>query len=171
MLTRDKIMNGLRRLGEELKELSMSGEILLIGGAAMCLVHSARDMTKDVDALYEPKSEINRLVKKIAEQEGLPEDWLNDSVKGFVTENAPSEDFMVLDGLKITVVTPEYLLAMKLMSARYGEKDADDIRFLMNKLEIKTMDEALDILTGFYPENRILPKTMYMVQEYFAQKQ
>ena len=78
---------------------------------------------------------------------------------------------MVLDGLKITVVTPEYLLAMKLMSARYGEKDADDIRFLMNKLEIKTMDEALDILTGFYPENRILPKTMYMVQEYFAQKQ
>ena len=64
-------MNGLRRLGEELKELSMSGEILLTGGAAMCLVHSARDMTKDVDALYEPKSEINRLVKKIAEQDGF----------------------------------------------------------------------------------------------------
>ena len=170
MLTRDKIMNGLRRLGEELKKLGMNGEILLTGEAAMCLVHSARDMTKDVDALYEPKSEINRLVMKIAEQEGLPEDWLNDGVKGFVIANAPSEEFMVLDGLKITVVTPEYLLAMKLMSVRYGEKDADDIRFLMNKLEIKTMDEALDILTGFYPENRILPKTMYIIQEYLAQK-
>ena len=77
-------MRGLKRLGEELNEIGMTGEILLTGGAAMCLVHSARDMTKDVDALYEPKGEINRIAKKIAEQEGSPEDWLNDGVKGFV---------------------------------------------------------------------------------------
>jgi len=166
MLTKDRIISALKRLGEELKNEGLHGEILLTGGAAMCLVHSARDMTKDVDALYEPKGEINRLVKKIAEQEDLPEDWLNDSVKGFVTENAPVNDFMVMDGLKITVVTPEYLLSMKLMSARYGETDAEDIRFLMDKLEINTADEAIDILTGFYPENRILPKTMYVIQEY-----
>jgi len=165
MLTREKIVHCLKLLGEELKKEGMSGEILLTGGAAMCLVHSARDMTKDVDALYEPKAEINLLVKKIAEQEGLPEDWLNDGVKGFVIANAPTEGFMVLDGLKITVVTPEYLLAMKLMSARYGETDARDIRFLMNKFQIRTADEAFDILTRFYPPDRILPKTMYMVQE------
>ena len=171
MLTKGKIMSGLRRLGEELKELGMNGEILLTGGAAMCLVHSARDMTKDVDALYEPKSEINRLVKLIAEQEGLPEDWLNDGVKGFIVANAPSEEFITLDGLKISVVTPEYLLAMKLMSVRYGEKDADDVRFLMDKLELKTADEAFDLLTRYYPENRILPKTMYIVQEYFSKQQ
>lgn len=75
----------------------------------MCLVHSARDMTKDVGALYEPKEEVNRLVKKIVEQEGLPKDWLNDGVKG---------------------------------------------------------DEAYNILIKFYPANRILPKTMYVIQEY-----
>ena len=166
MLTREKILRSLTRLGEELSKEGMSGEILLTGGAAMCLVHSARDMTKDVDALYEPKEEINRMVKKIAEQEGLPEDWLNDSVKGFVTAGAPIDEFMILNGLKVTVVTPEYLLSMKLMSARYGEKDAEDIRFLMDKLQIKTVDQAYSILTSFYPANRVLPKTMYVIQEY-----
>jgi len=84
MLTREQILNALNRLSNELAELDLSGELLLTGGASMCLVHSARDMTKDVDALYEPKTIINKLVLKIASEEGLPEDWLNDSVKGFV---------------------------------------------------------------------------------------
>jgi len=35
--------------------------------------------------------------------------------------------------IKVTTVSPEYLLAMKLMSARYGEKDYEDIRFLLGK--------------------------------------
>ena len=33
---------------------------------------------------------------------------------------------------------------MKLMSARYGETDAEDIRFLMEKLQIKAVDDAYD---------------------------
>jgi len=164
-------MHALKRLGEELNKEGKSGEILLTGGAAMCLVHSARDMTKDVDALYEPKSEINQLVGMIAEQEGLPKDWMNDAVKGFVTKDAPVDDFLVMDGLKITVVAPEYLLSMKLMSVRYGETDTNDIFFLMNKLQIKTEDEAFDILARYFPENRVLPKAMYLVQEYIAQRQ
>jgi hypothetical protein len=93
-------------------------------------VRVARDATKDIDALYEPKNEINLLAAKIAEREGLPEDWLNDSVKGFVGSNAPVEDFMSLRGLKIQTVAAEYLLATKMMSARFGEKDGEDSLFL-----------------------------------------
>ena len=126
MLSKEDILTSLQKLGGLLKSQNMEGEILLTGGAAMCLVHSARDMTKDIDALYEPKELINQFVTQIAEDESLPADWLNDSVKGFVVENAPAEDFMTFDGLKITVVSPEYLLAMKLMSSRIGEKDAED---------------------------------------------
>jgi len=168
MLTREDILNHLRRLGELLHEQGLRGEIMLTGGAAMCLVHSARDMTKDVDALYEPKNEINRLAAQIAKEQGLPEDWLNDGVKGFVTESATVEDFTAFDGLKITTVTPEYLLAMKLISARYGEKDAEDIHFLLGKLNIRTMEKASEILLSFYPVERILPKTRYLLEEYFA---
>ena len=168
MLSREDILNNLRRLGELLHEQGLQGEIMLTGGAAMCLVHSARDMTKDVDALYEPKNEINRLAAQVAAERGLPEDWLNDGVKGFVTQSATTEDFMAFDGLKITTVTPEYLLAMKLMSARFGEKDYEDIHFLLGKLNIKSMEEASEILLSFYPVERILPKTRYLLEEYFA---
>ena len=129
MLTKEKILFALERLGRELGALGLQGEILLTGGASMCLVHSARDMTKDIDALYEPKADINQLIKKIAMEDGLPDDWLNDSVKGFVVESAPREDFLALPNLKISSVSAEYLLAMKLMSARYAETDYADIKF------------------------------------------
>jgi hypothetical protein len=48
--------------------------------------------------------------------------------------------------LKIQTVFAEYLLAMKLMSARYGEKDNDGILFLMRKLGISTSERAAEIL-------------------------
>ncbi|MDR1978024.1 MAG: hypothetical protein LBQ42_04755, partial [Synergistaceae bacterium] len=128
MLSREKILEYLRRLGEELAARGLCGEMLLTGEAAMCLVHSVRDMTKDIDALYEPKDMINRIAAQISKQENLPADWLNDGVKGFVGPNAPVEDFIALKGLFVQTVSAEYLLAMKLMSARYGEKDYDDIR-------------------------------------------
>jgi hypothetical protein len=171
MLSKNDILYNLRRLGELLREQGLQGEIMLTGGAAMCLVHSARDMTKDVDALYEPKSEINRLAAQVAAERDLPEDWLNDGVKGFVTEGAPSVDFMAFDGLKVTTVTAEYLLAMKLLSARYGEKDAEDVYFLLNKLQITDMEQASELLLSFYPVERILPKTRYLLEEYFADLQ
>ena len=165
MLTKETILNNLKLLGAELKQLGLSGEILLTGGAAMSLVHSARDMTKDIDALYEPKTEINQLAQKIAEQENLQADWLNDSVKGFLVNNPPIENFLTLEGLKISVVSPEYLLAMKLMSARVGETDIGDIKFLFKKLGIDTKEKANTVLTKFYPPDAILPKTRYVIEE------
>jgi hypothetical protein len=61
----------------------------------MCLVHEARDMTKDIDALYEPKAIINTIAAQIAERNNLPSNWLNDSVKGYVNVNATKEEYTV----------------------------------------------------------------------------
>ncbi|MDR1309780.1 MAG: hypothetical protein LBL95_07790 [Deltaproteobacteria bacterium] len=71
----------LGEIGQNLSDLGLTGEILLTGGASMCLVHSARDFTRDIDALYEPKTIINQIVSKIAMRENLPVNWLNDGVK------------------------------------------------------------------------------------------
>ena len=165
MLTRERILHSLHRLSKELKILGLQGEILMTGGAVMCLVHSARDMTKDIDALYEPKTIINQLVAKIASEDNLPGGWLNDSVKGFVSDAAPHEDFLSLPNLKIATVTADYLLAMKLMSARFGETDYDDVRFLMQKLDIKTVEALQSIVMTYYPPERVLPKTQYLIEQ------
>jgi predicted nucleotidyltransferase len=171
MLSRELILQGLKRLGELLKAQGEEGEILLTGGAAMCLVHNARDMTKDVDALYEPKPIINELAGQVAKEKGLPADWLNDGVKGYLTPNAPTNEFLTFDGLKVTTVSPEYLLAMKLMASRQGEKDMSDIAFLLDKLNIQTFDDAKELLTAHFPQDRILPKTRYVLEEYFTTKE
>jgi hypothetical protein len=165
MLSKEKMLEYLRQLGVELSKRGMKGEILLTGGAAMCLVHSARDMTKDIDALYEPKTVINKIAADIAEREGLPSDWLNDGVKGFVGANAPVEEFIAFDGLRVQTVSAEYLLAMKLMSARYGETDYKDIRFLLNKMNITTVEAATDVLLSYFPQTQVLPKTQYVLEE------
>ncbi|MDR0325074.1 MAG: hypothetical protein LBI19_03140 [Oscillospiraceae bacterium] len=125
-------------------------------------------MTKDVDALYEPKIVMNEIAESIAEQNGLPPDWLNDRVKGFLTPNAPKEDFIAFKGLRIQTVSAEYLLAMKLMSSRYGEKDYDDIRFLFGKLGITTYAQANDIVTAYYDVNMIPTRTKYVIEGIIA---
>jgi hypothetical protein len=165
MLNKNEIIKYLEILGARLAAENLHGEIILTGGAAMCLVHSARDMTKDVDALYEPKSDINRLVEAIAEEYHLPKDWLNDGVKGFVSENITIQEFKHFENLKISTVTSDYLLAMKLMSSRVEGQDYNDIKFLFRKLEIKEFDEAKQIIEKFFPLSRILPKTQYVIEQ------
>ena len=61
MMTREQILFYLKEVGEELASRGIQGELLMTGGASMCLVHEARDMTKDIDALYEPKMYINQI--------------------------------------------------------------------------------------------------------------
>jgi len=166
---RDELLKYLGILGEELEKASLHGEIIITGGAAMCLVHSARDATKDIDALYEPKSEINTLVEKIAGKYDLPPNWLNDSVKGFMSGNMEVTDFMQLGNLKISAVTPEYLLAMKLMSSRVEGQDYNDIKFLLRELNIKTFVGAESVIKRFFPLSRILPKTGYVIENFLTE--
>lgn len=144
---------------------NLQGEIILTGGAVMCLVHSARDMTKDIDALYEPKSEIDRLALSIADEYALPKDWLNDSVKGFVNDNVETQEFMQHKNLKISAVTPDYLLAMKLLSSRVEGQDYNDIKFLLRKLGLTELSEAEKVIERFFPLSRVLPKTQYVIAQ------
>jgi len=163
---RDELLTYLEALGKELEAVGLQGEVIVTGGAAMCLVHSARDATKDIDALYEPKSEINALAEKVAKEHGLPSNWLNDSVKGFMGDGVETVDFMRTGNLKISAVTPEYLLAMKLMSSRVEGQDYGDIKFLLRKLNIRTFEEAESVIQRFFPLSRVLPKTGYVIEQF-----
>jgi hypothetical protein len=165
ILTKELIISYLERLGVELEKRCMRGEIILAGGASMCLVHEARDSTKDIDAIYEPKIIINQLANAIAEEENLPDNWLNDSVKGFIGPDVPLNDFLSVKGLRIQTVAIEYLLAMKLLAARSGSEDFNDIVFLMKKIGITTIKEAERLLLYFYPVNQVLIKTQYIIEE------
>ncbi len=131
----------------------------------MALAYSTRRVTKDIDAVFEPKALIYEAAAKVAEDLGLPEDWLNDAVKGFM----PGEDehpraLPEIEGIEITTASPRYLLAMKLMAMRFGEDD-EDIEILLRECALSTPEEALELLQSIYPLAEPPPKTRLFLEE------
>ena len=133
----------------------------------MVLAHRARLSTKDVDAVFVPKQEVYVAAAEVAAENGVEKDWLNDAVKGFLSENNEILPLLDYPGLKVFVAAPEYLFAMKCMSMRLGREDTDltDVRFLMDHLGLRDASESLDLVRRYYPEERIPPKTRFAIEE------
>lgn len=172
LLTRNRITQALRRLGELAREQNIVLEISLYGGAVFTLVYGSRDLTKDVDAVIR-QSEIGKtLTAKVADELGLPDDWLNDDVKQFLAEkeskrSLPEGDYG--EGIRIAVPTAAYLLAMKLRACRppfpgYAG-DYGDIRFLVRKMEIESVEEAEAIHDKFFPHDVLAAEAREVVKE------
>lgn len=165
MMHKNEMMKYFEIINERLKQKELTGEICLFGGAVMCLVFESRTSTKDIDALFAPTTEIYQIIKNIADEYHLPVDWLNPAVKGFVSSNHDIRLFKKLSNLDIFAASLHYMFAMKCLAARADSKDFEDITFLINRLNIKTMDEALRILEKYYPQKQILPRTQYVLEE------
>jgi hypothetical protein len=166
--TRARIVAALQALGDELSREGVRGQIFIVGGAAMALAYSTRRVTKDIDAVFEPKSAIYSAARKVAEAHDLPEDWLNDAVKGFMpgVDEHP-RPVPEIAGIEITTASPQYLLAMKLMAMRFGEDD-DDIRILLRECDLHSAEEALALLKRLYPVQEPSPKTRFFLEELFG---
>ena len=98
------------QLNDELRHSDNSGERYLVGGAVMCLADIARHSTQDVDGLFRPAWQVREAAARVAAQAGIPADWLNDGVKGFLSEHGDFTPFIELDHLRLLVGQPEYLL-------------------------------------------------------------
>jgi Nucleotidyltransferase of unknown function (DUF6036) len=165
--TRAEILSALQALGEELSSKGVRGQIFIVGGAAMALAYSTRRVTKDIYAVFEPKSSIYEAAAKVAENLDLPEDWLNDAAKGFMPgEDEDPRPVPSIDGIEITTASPQYLLAMKLMTMRFGEDD-EDIEVLIRECGLNSAQEALDLLERMYPSREPLLKTRFFLEELF----
>lgn len=177
MLQRDQILRALDRLAGILRERGTQGELCLLGGTVMVLAFETRPATKDVDAIFQPVDLIREAAAVVQKEQGLPEAWLNDGAKGFLSANHAVEmgDLPQFDGLRITAPTAEYLMAMKCMASRIAYADTDpsdvaDIRFLLNHLGITTPEAALAIVGRFYPQDRVPPRTAYLLEEILAER-
>ena len=163
--TQAKILQALQALGDELTRRGVHGQIFVVGGAAMALAYSTRRVTKDIDAVFEPKSAIYDAAATVADNLGLPEDWLNDAAKGYMPGNdenpRPVAD---IQGIEVTTASPRYLLAMKLMAMRFGEDD-EDIEILLRACGLNSAEEALDLLKHMYPLQEPPVKTRLFLEE------
>lgn len=165
MLTRDQILNCFAKLNEELRRAGQKGEIGLVGGAVMCLVYNARQATRDVHAVFEPSQDIRRAAAKIANDLGLPEDWLNEGAKDYLVGTFTREEVVRHSNLLVWAPEARYMLAMKCISARWDTSDRDDVIFLIKHLKITQAQAVFKIIQDYYPKAQIPAKTQFFIEE------
>ncbi|MCL4546752.1 MAG: DUF6036 family nucleotidyltransferase [Deltaproteobacteria bacterium] len=169
-MTKETIIKAFKRLSELLAKQDTQAEIYIVGGAAMILAYGARTFTKDIDAIYSNKEIVYKIFKDIAKEMGLDEHWINDAAKSFIPLKKDENSIIIIDeqNLKVMAASEEYMLAMKLLAARVEDKP--DIEFLLNKLNIKSIVDALYVIRDLYPNKLVQPKTQYILEEIFLQK-
>jgi len=164
-MKKSEILIAFKKLNEALLDDGSKAEMCIVGGAVMCLVFNARQQTKDVDAIFHPKAKVYRLAKVVAEEIGLPEDWLNDSAKAYLNNRLEQVEVLRMSHLTIFAPSAKYMLAMKCLAARIGTKDEGDIEFLIKYLRLTKTEEVMNIVSSFYDSKLIQPKTQYMIEE------
>ncbi len=136
-------------LGELLDRASAEGievDAFLIGGAAMA-IHLGRDqLTPDVDGLFRPFSDVQRIARLMADKHGLDPDWINEKARPFITFDPNDERYfveVVLRGHTVRLASKKALLALKM--ARYARKDYADISALIVALGLVSPEQIVDL--------------------------
>lgn len=149
--TKENVDEYLRELAKEFRRLNekhMPAEIVLIGGASVLLNYGFREMTYDMDAIIQASSSMKDAINYVGDKFGLPNGWLNtDFIK--TSSYSPklvqySKYYKTFSNiLRIRTVSAEYLIAMKLKSARKYKNDLSDIIGIL--AEQQKMNEPINL--------------------------
>lgn len=163
----DRIRSLLTELGLRLQPRGIDARIFIVRGAAMALAYSRNRLTRDIDAVFEPNAAVYEEAQALARDLGLPPNWLNDGVKGFLPDAAPpalAAEIFSAPGMSVGIASPEYMLAMKASAAR-SESDRDDLKTLIELLDIRTAEQAFEVLERHYDRRRLTPKSQFVLEE------
>ena len=171
--SKSNIDHFLYELAKEYKKMNRAypeAEIILIGGASMLVNYSFRDMTTDIDAYIKASSSMKDAINKIGDAYGFTSGWLNDDFKKTESYTPKIVEYSKFykkfcNCLTVRTLTDEYLLAMKLCSARMYKKDLSDIIGILKEnqekltpLDMGKIDKAVMNLYGGW--EKIKPETI-----------
>lgn len=133
----------------------------------MALAYDARRATRDIDAVFQPHGVVLDEARAVAEELGLPHWWLNEQASAYVAPGGDVAAPRVFDhpGLRVAAASPEHLLAMKVLAAR--RRDADDIRFLVDRLGLTTAKQVLDLCSEVFPEEEVPGRARLVLDDLF----
>lgn len=175
--TSENLDTYLKALAKEYKKLSgksIPAEIILIGGAAILANYGFRESTYDMDALISASSAMSDAISHVGDEYGLPNGWLNEDfikTKSFTPKlrqySVHYKEFGRI--LEIRTVQAEYLLAMKMVSARDYKNDLSDIIGIIAEhqqrqlpLTLEMVERAMLELYGSW--ERVAPETVQLVR-------
>lgn len=161
-ITRENAPEIIKRFAKEYrKELGkVPGEIIIVGGGSIMLNYKFRDATQDFDVILNTVSGVTDIIKKFADENDLPRDWMNTdfiktaSYSDVLTE--VSKHLWTLNNgtLEIRTVSGVYLIAMKLIAHRdYRNDISDSIGILIEERETGeniTFDDIVNAYKRLY---------------------
>lgn len=166
-MDREAIVAALTALGVALDRRGVTGELYVVGGAAIALAYDSRRSTRDVDAVFEPKTVVYEAASEVADRLGLTPGWLNDAVKGFLAGQDPDgAPVLEVAGLRCLVASPRMLLALKVLAHRVGA-DEDDVRLLAQELGLDSSQAVLAVAEETFGD-RLDPAARFFVEELFG---
>jgi hypothetical protein len=173
---RDALLDAFDRIGRAAVEAGTKLQIAVYGGSALMLASNFRFATEDVDVSELPRplpDWLARTVQEIAKERHWQDDWFNDAVAFHLSSLADhATDHLEFGtfprdgtppGLVVSVPSAEYLLALKLKAFRImdplrGEDERLDILNLMRVVGISTPDEAIVLLSKYFPLSATSPE-------------
>jgi hypothetical protein len=185
---RDQLLAALNEIGAAAVVAGTRLDIAMFGGSALMLASNFRFSTEDVDiAEIGPWPDwLSAVAARIAARNGWSDNWLNDAVSTFLSPLAHRErDFVFMGtfpratehaGLRVFVPDPRYMLALKLKALRVsnyekGTADLADVASLLGVLGITDAEEAIAVLTDFFPNSPAdVDKSRFVLRHILATK-
>ena len=173
---RDALLDAFDQIGRAAVLAGTKLQIAVYGGSALMLASNFRFATEDVDVseLEHPlPAWLAAVLYEIARENRWHDDWFNDGVAFHLSSLADrAADHLEFGtfprdgtrpGLVVSVPSAEYLFALKLKAARVmdplrGETERLDILNLMQVVGISTADEAIALLSRYFPVSAASPE-------------
>lgn len=176
-LNRADLLEALQELIRELRGRNVSGEIRIVGGAALALSYFERDVTQDIDVINVRGGDNGAVAEaalSVASKLDLNANWLNfevTQVDALPTLGKEVEWHTIFSSEKITiqVASAEALLAMKLRANRPG-RDINDIRALLALVGITNVTNAETLYESFYPGDALPDRAIRILGNLFAEE-
>ena len=145
-------------LKKRIRNKKFSVEIIVVGGASILLNYNFRNTTVDIDCIDIHNILMNELVSEVAIKYDLPTNWINTDFKNTSSYSQKlinySSFYKTYNGiLDVRTIKDEYLIAMKIVSARKYKNDYSDIFGIVKwlkennvQISMEQIDRAIDEL-------------------------
>ncbi|MCR4566591.1 MAG: hypothetical protein K5769_00910 [Pseudobutyrivibrio sp.] len=136
LITNENAYAILKAFAKEYKKQNgeAPAEIIIVGGGSIMLNYGFRKSTQDFDIMLSGGgSDIKDIIHRVAEKYNLPDDWMNTDFKRTISysnklRQVSSHMFSFNhNSLEIRTIKDEYLIAMKMISARQYRNDLSDV--------------------------------------------
>ena len=162
-ITKEVLHRAFELIAQELAGSGTTVEFYLFGGSNMVYSYESRARTDEVDASFRRSAHFTGVLNKVARLLDLPHNWIDVQAYKWEPDIFDRNAQVVFDHPNFRVVgaSPQHMLAMKLKAAGSelrADKDLPDIQFLVDRLEITSLEQAHAIYRSVWPEDSDMPE-------------